>query len=354
MKLTEAETLELQKRARARTGRADSARHARLILLLAEGLTWAEIRSKLDCSDSFIDRWSARFAQERLAGLFPRNAGRERYKVTDDFEARVLAHTTRCVPADGSKHWSTRKLAAELGGGVSHMTVARIWARHSIQPDRLANGLEDDAANLAIKSVDVIGLYRNAPAHAAVFGVDESGHCHPAPLPARARTGRRAPVQVGQGMRSLQAVLDAEAGEAPVAAARHTSAEFVAFLTDIVANQPGGRAIHVIAGEAAARKSRPVDAFLGAHPRVRMHFSATHDAWLDQVEPWFAAIERDIVATGVYTELDFEPALMRHLRQDNWRPGPVKWKYVDPNRQHGIDPGTARRLATASSRADGA
>ncbi len=39
MELTETEVLALQQRANARTGRADSARHARLILLLAEGLT---------------------------------------------------------------------------------------------------------------------------------------------------------------------------------------------------------------------------------------------------------------------------------------------------------------------------
>ena len=60
MNLTEPEVVELQRRASARTGRADSARHARLILLLADGLTWAEIRAKLDCSDSYIDRWSKR------------------------------------------------------------------------------------------------------------------------------------------------------------------------------------------------------------------------------------------------------------------------------------------------------
>ena len=68
MELTETEGMELQRRASARTGRAETARHARLILLLAEGRTWAEIRSKLDCSDSYIDRWSKRFAADRLAG----------------------------------------------------------------------------------------------------------------------------------------------------------------------------------------------------------------------------------------------------------------------------------------------
>ena len=56
-----------------------------MILLLGEGLTWAKIRAKLDCNDSYIGRWSQRFATDRLAGLFAR------YKVTDRIEARVLA-----------------------------------------------------------------------------------------------------------------------------------------------------------------------------------------------------------------------------------------------------------------------
>ena len=48
MILTKSERMELQRQARASSGRADSARHARLILLLAEGRTWAEVRANLD------------------------------------------------------------------------------------------------------------------------------------------------------------------------------------------------------------------------------------------------------------------------------------------------------------------
>ena len=140
MILTTSERMELQRQASARNGRADSARHARLILLLAAGLTWAEIRAKLDCRDSYIDRWSKRFAADRLAGLFARYAGRERYNVTDRIEARVLAWTTKQKPGDGSTHWSSRKLAAELGDR-SHMTVTRIWAQHGIKPHRLEGSL---------------------------------------------------------------------------------------------------------------------------------------------------------------------------------------------------------------------
>lgn len=103
---------------------------------LAEGLTWAKIRAKLDCSDSYIARWSQRFATDRLTGLFARYAGRPRYKMTDRLEARVLAWTTNHTPADGSTHWSSRKLAAELGD-LSHMTVTRIWAKRWLSRCRL-------------------------------------------------------------------------------------------------------------------------------------------------------------------------------------------------------------------------
>ena len=54
----------------SRSGRADDARRARLILLPEAGHTWAAIRDKLDCNDAFIDRWSKRFREERLAGFF--------------------------------------------------------------------------------------------------------------------------------------------------------------------------------------------------------------------------------------------------------------------------------------------
>ena len=69
------EEAELTQRATSQSGRADEARRARLILLLDSGHTWAAVRDKLDCTDSFIDRWSKRFLAERLAGLFSRHAG---------------------------------------------------------------------------------------------------------------------------------------------------------------------------------------------------------------------------------------------------------------------------------------
>lgn len=346
MKLTKNERMELQRQANARNGRADSARHARLILLLAEGLTWAEVRAKLDCNDSYISRWSERFSTDRLAGLFARYAGRQRYKVTDRLEARVLAWTTKRTPADGSTHWSSRKLAAELGSDVSHMTVARIWAKHGLKPHRLEGYLTSNDPDFEAKAADVIGLYLNPPQHAAVFCVDEK-----TAIQALDRKDPVLPLSPGRAERhgfeyfrhgtlSLYAAFNTKTGHVlGKTAARHTSAEFVAFLTDIVSHQPAGKQIHVIADNLSAHKTGRVEEFLAQYPSVHLHFTPTYSSWLNQVELWFAKIERDVIARGVFTSVtDLKRKLMCYIRQYNKQAKPVKWKYFD----------TSRRITTKS------
>ena len=299
MKLTESERMELQRQAGARNGRADSARHARLILLLADGLTWAEIRAKLDCNDSYISRWSKRFAADRLGGLFARYAGRARYKVTDRIEARVLAWTTKHKPGDGSTHWSSRKLAAELGD-ISHMTVSRIWAKHGIKTAIQALDRKDPVLPLS-------------PGRAERHGFEYFRH----------------------GTLSLYAAFNTKTGEVlGKTAEHHTSAEFVAFLTDIVANQRKAKEIHVIADNLSAHKTKRVDEFLAQHSNVHLHFTPTYSSWLNQVELWFAKIERDVIARGVFTSVsDLKRKLMRYIRHYNAQPKPVKWKYFDTSRR---------------------
>src|SRR6266568_385772 len=337
MKLTKNERMELQRQASARSGRADSARHARLILLLAEGLTWAEIRAKLDCADSYINRWSKGFEADRLAGLFARYAGRERYKVTDRVEAGVLAWTTKRKPADGSTHWSSRKLAAELGGDISHMTITRIWAKHGLKPHRLEGYIASSDPDFEQKAADIIGLYLNPPAHAAVFCVDEK-----TAIQALDRKDPVLPLSPGRAERhgfeyfrhgtlSLYAAFNTKTGEVlGKTAARHTSAEFAAFLTDIVIDQPRGKEIHVIADNLSAHKSRPVTDFLAAHPKVHLHFTPTYSSWLNQVELWFGKIERDVIARGVFTSIpDLNRKLMKYIRQGNRNPKPIRWSYCD-------------------------
>ena len=155
---------------RSRTAPAADVKRARLIMMLDEGLSWTVIAERLPCSPDYINRWRRRFEQERVAGLYARHRGSEPAEDTAQTEARVLAWTQK-APSDGSTHWSTRKLAKALG--ISHMMVARIWAKHGLKPHRLARYMASDDPDFESKAADVIGLYLNPPAHAAVFCVDE-------------------------------------------------------------------------------------------------------------------------------------------------------------------------------------
>ena len=339
IKLTKAERVELTNRATSRTGRAEDARRARLVLLLSDGHTWAEVRNKLACSDSFTSRWSKRFCEDRLAGLYSRHAGQPASTLTPVLEARILEWTLKRKPADGSTQWSTRKLAAALG--VSHMMISRVWIKHSLKPHRLEGYLASNDPDFETKAADVIGLYLNPPQHAAVFCVDEK-----TAIQALDRKDPVLPLSPGRAERhgfeyyrhgtlSLYAAFNTRTGEVlGKTASSHTSAEFVAFLRDIVANQPKGKEIHVIADNLSAHKTKQVAQFLADHPRVHMHFTPTYSSWLNQVELWFGKIERDVIARGVFTLVtDLKRKLMKYIRHYNKNPKVVKWKYVDPSRR---------------------
>src|ERR1700719_3989887 len=169
IKLTNAERMELTRRANSRTDRAEDARRARLILLLAEGHTWDEVSERIDCSRGFVARWSKRFIEQRIAGLYSRHLGQVATVLTPELEARILDRTRR-TPADGATHWSTRKLGAQLG--VSHMMVARVWRKHGLQPHRIERYMASNDPDFENKAAAIIGLFLNPPAHAPVLGGD--------------------------------------------------------------------------------------------------------------------------------------------------------------------------------------
>jgi transposase len=132
--LTKRERMTLRKRATSRTVRAEDARRARVILLLAEGRTWDVICEYLGCSRGCVATWRQRFGDARLAGLYSRPRGQLPRPRTPKMEARIL-EATRRLPTDGTTHWSTRKLADKLG--VSHMRVARVWGKPGLKPHRV-------------------------------------------------------------------------------------------------------------------------------------------------------------------------------------------------------------------------
>src|SRR5512138_783728 len=336
--LTEFEQTELVRRSRSQSLRADDVQRARLILLLADGQSYEGISEQLKCSPTWINRWRHRFLQARLAGLYSKHHGRKAHKRTPALQAKIL-DAARKPPSDGSTHWSTRKLAAHVG--ASHMMVARVLRSAHLKPHRLRTYMMSDDPDFETKAADIIGLYMSPPQHAAVFCVDEKtaiqalDRLDPVLPLSPGRAERHGFEYYRHGTLSLYAALDVRTGKVQgKTAARHTSEEFVAFMTQLVSGCKPSQEIHVILDNLSAHKTSKVQMFLEEHANVHFHFTPTYSSWLNQVEIWFGRIEREVIARGVFSSVrDLARKLMRYIRAYSKTARPFNWKYTDVRRR---------------------
>lgn len=308
---------------------------ARMILMLADGRSYSEIQDRLQTTAPTISRWKKRFVGERILGLMEiPHPGQKPTVITPKLQARVL-DATRRKPKDGSTHWSVRKLARELN--LSKDTVHRIWRTAGVKPHRLARYMASDDPDFETKAADIIALYLNPPQHAAVFCVDEKSaiqaldRLDPVLPLSPGRIERHGFEYYRHGTLSLYAALNVKTGRVHgKTAARHTSEEFVDFLGQVVALCKPGQEIHIIVDNLSAHKTKKVAEFLESHPAVKLHFTPTYSSWLNQVEIWFARIERDVIARGVFTSVqDLARKLMRYIKAYAKDARPFRWKYSD-------------------------
>ena len=90
----------------------------------------------------------------------------------------------------------------------------------------------------------------------------------------------------------------------------------------------------------SAHKTLAVRDFLRQHSRVRFHFTPTYSSWLNQVEIWFAKIEREVIARHLLLGLRARK-LRRSINAYSAHDRPVQWKYSDPARRVRSDELTA-------------
>jgi transposase len=190
------------------------------------------------------------------------------------------------------------------------------------------------------KAADIIGLYLDPPQHAAVFCVDEKtaiqalDRLDPVLPLSPGRAERHGFEYYRHGTLSLYAALDVKTGEVHgKTASRHTSADFVGFLHEVVRKTPESN-IHIILDNLSAHKTQTVRDFLEENPRVRFHFTPTYSSWLNQVELWFAKIQRDVISRGVFTSVnELSRKLMKYIRAYTKSARPFRWTYSDPKRR---------------------
>jgi transposase len=329
--LTQQQHGDLSSIAQSRTLPAGYVFRAKLILMLAEGASFNTIKQRLQTTAPTIIRWKQRFRQYGLEGLDTYHPGQKPSVLTPSLRARILSATRR-KPGDGSTHWSCRKLASALG--VSKDAVHRVWQEAGLKPHRLERYMASNDPEFESKAADILGLYLRPPQHAAVFCVDEKtaiqalDRLDPVLPLSPGRAERHGFEYYRHGTLSLYAALNTATGRVHgKTASRHTRREFVAFLQEVVSLCPPRQQIHIFLDNLSAHKTQAVRDFLQKHPRVRFHFTPTYSSWLNQVEIWFAKIEREVIARGIFTSVsDLARKLRRYINAYSANARPIQWK----------------------------
>ncbi len=326
--LTTEEQSELSKMVRSKLTSVRLAQRARIVLLAAEGLQNKEIAEQLGVGRVQVSRWRERYAQSRLSGIehdLPRGAPPKKVNV-----ARLVELTTQSKP-EAATHWSTRKMAAQLG--VSAASVSRHWRANGLKPHIVRGFKVSRDPKFVEKLEDIVGLYMSPPEHALVLCCDEKSQ-----VQALDRTQPGLPMKKGRaatmthdykrnGTTTLFAALNVLDGQVIAQCQQHhRHTEWLKFLRKIDRETPKDKMLHLIADNYATHKHSAVQEWLAKHPRITMHFTPTSASWLNMVERFFRDITTERLRRGVFTSVpDLISAIDEYIAHHNTNPKPFIW-----------------------------
>ena len=242
----------------------------------------------------------------------------------------IVEATLQTTPPDAT-HWSTRSLARKFG--ISHMTVARIWDGHGLQPHRVRTFKLPRDPQFVAKLTDVVGLYLNPPDKALVLCVDEKSQIQaldrtqPGLPMKRGRCGTMTHDYVRHGTTTLFAALNVLEGTVIGGCfERHRHEEFLKFLRQIDRQTPPHLTLHLIVDNYGTHKHERVRRWLERHRRFHLHFTPTSSSWLNLVERWFAEITRKQIRRGSFHSVaQLESVIGQYIATNNQNPRPFVW-----------------------------
>jgi transposase len=328
--LTEPERVQLTRWARrARTAQFLALR-ARIVLRCAEGGTNKQVAAELGIAQATVNRWRARFVEDRLDGLAdePR-PGRPPSILLDRVEDVVVA-TLESTPKDAT-HWSRTSMAKRTG--LSKSTIGRIWEKFDLKPHLQDSFKLSTDPQFVDKVVDVVGLYHNPPERAVVLCVDEKSQVQaldrsqPVLPMMPGMPERRTHDYLRHGITSLFAAFNIADGTVIGSLhRRHRAIEFKKFLITIDKAVPAELDVHLVCDNYATHKTPEIRKWLARNPRFHIHFTPTGSSWINQVERWFGLLTDKLIRRGVHTSVQaLENDIRNWIQTWNEDPKPFTW-----------------------------
>ncbi len=325
---------ELEEMARSSSLPHRQVRQAQALLRAGAGVANLENARRSEVTVVTIRAWRSRFLEEGVASIGQIRPGRGRPPEIDaDTIEAIVSDTLMTVPEDGSSAWSTRSMGERHGVGKD--TVARIWRSRGLRPWKVETFKLSTDPDFEAKVIDVVGLYLNPPAAAAVFAFDEKTQVQalertqPSLPMIPGRAGTRTHDYRRNGTLDLFAAMNVATGEVlHDTRRRHAGADVLAFFKLIDLHVPADLELHVILDNLSAHKSGPVRDWLD-HPKRRrwhLHFTPTSSSWLNLIEAWFSVLTRKALTNTSFTSVgELQDRIDWWVENWNHHPEPFIW-----------------------------
>ena len=367
----------LETQTKARTIQAQTVMRARILLLKADGLSIDAIADKVDMNRKSIMLCINKYLEGGVENALFDAPGRGRNaEITDDEKAWIISIACQ-KPVDlgySAEVWTRalltkhiNKFAEEAGhirlSTVSQSKVRTILEEADIKPNKITYYCENRDPDFDQKMHNVLMVYKQLS-----LQFDENGQLLPLEedgqvvhvLSYDEKPGIQAIANTSEdllpdeshrnisrdyeykrlGTVALLAGIDLQTGEAiPLVRDRHSSKEYVEFLSLLDAKYPKGDKIRLVLDNLKVHTSEETRKYLAKVPgRFEFVFTPKHGSWLNLVEGFFSKLTRQFLkGIRVKTKEELVERIYKYFEEVNDEPVVYHWKYkldeIDPDEE---------------------
>ena len=357
----------LETQTKARTIQAQTVMRARILLLKADGLSIDAIADKVDMNRKSIMLCINKYLEGGVENALFDAPGRGRNaEITDDEKAWIISIACQ-KPVDlgySAEVWTRalltkhiNKFAEEAGhirlSTVSQSKVRTILEEADIKPNKITYYCENRDPDFDQKMHNVLLVYKQLS-----LQFDERGQLLPFAedgqvvhvLSYDEKPGIQAIANTSEdllpdeshrnisrdyeykrlGTVALLAGIDLQTGEAiPLVRDRHSSKEYVEFLSLLDAKYPKGDKIRLVLDNLKVHTSEETRKYLAKVPgRFEFVFTPKHGSWLNLVEGFFSKLTRQFLkGIRVKTKEELVERIYKYFDEVNADPVVYHWKY---------------------------
>ena len=357
----------LETQTKARTIQAQTVTRARILLLKADGMSIDAIADKVDMNRKSIMLCINKYLEGGVENALFDAPGRGRNaEITDDEKAWIISIACQ-KPVDlgySAEVWTRALLTKHInkfaeGAGhirlstVSQSKVRTILEEADIKPNKITYYCENRDPDFDQKMHNVLLVYKQLSLQFDETGqllpLDEDGQVVHV-LSYDEKPGIQATANTSEdllpdenhrtinrdyeykrlGTVALLAGIDLQTGEAiPLVRDRHSSREYVEFLSLLDAKYPKGDKIRLILDNLKVHTSEETRKYLAKVPgRFEFVFTPKHGSWLNLVEGFFSKLTRQFLkGIRVKTKEELVKRIYKYFDEVNADPIVYHWKY---------------------------